>query len=344
TLPARAVFAARMKQLYDYERFGVPYKKGGRYFYTRNDGLQNQSVLYVRDTLGGEGRVLIDPNTWSADGATALADWAPSEDGRYIAYTIQDGGTDWRTVRVLDTQTGKETADRIEWVKFSGVDWAKDGAGFFYSRFPAPAEGEKFQATNENHKVYFHKLGTAQADDRLVYETPDHPKYGHGGTVSDDGKWLVVTTSEGTDDRYAITLIDLTQPGAAPRKLIAGLTNNWSYVGNEGTKFVFATNKDAPRLRVVTLDVAQADPQPVEIIAEDKATLDGLSMVGETLMASYLVDAKTEVRRYSLDGKLLGTVTLPGIGTAAGFYGDNDDPETFFSFTSFTTPTTIYRY
>lgn len=344
TLPARAVFAERMKELYDYERFGVPYKKGGRYFYTRNDGLQNQSVLYVRDSIDGEGRVLIDPNMWSADGATALADWAPSEDGRYIAYTIQDGGTDWRTVKVLDTQTGKETGDQIEWVKFSGVDWAKDGSGFFYSRFPAPAEGEKFQATNENHKVYFHKLGTPQADDRLVYETPDHPKYGHGGSVSDDGKWLVVTTSEGTDDRYEITLIDLTQPGAAPRKLIDGLTNNWSYVGNEGTKFVFATNKDAPRLRVVTLDVAEANPQPVEIIPEDKATLDGVSMVGGTLMASYLVDAKTEVRRYSLEGKLLGTVTLPGIGTASGFYGDNDDPETFFAFTSFTTPTTIYRY
>ncbi len=343
-LPGRDIFAKRMKALYDYERFGVPVKKGGRYFYTRNDGLQNQSVLYVRDQLGGEGRMLLDPNGWSKDGATALASWAPSEDGRYVAYAIQDAGSDWRTVKVLDTRTGKETGDALEWIKNGGVDWAKDGSGFFYSRFPAVPEDQKFQSVNENSKIYFHKLGTPQSADRLVYETPEHPRRGHWPQVSDDGKWLVVTTSEGTDDRYAIHLIDLTKPGAKPRTLIDKLENNWSYVGNQGAKFFWATNKDAPKLRVVTLDVAQANPQPVEIIAEDAATLDGVSIVGDTLIASYMVDAKTEVRRYTLDGKPKGKIALPGIGSAGGFNGKAGDPETFFAFTSFATPTAIYRY
>ena len=168
TLPLRDKFKARMTELYDYERFGIPEKKGGRYFYTRNDGLQNQSVLYVRDRVDGEGRMLIDPNTWSADGATALAEWVPSEDGKYLLYSIQDGGTDWRTVRVLDVATGHPVADEVKWVKFSALEWAKDGSGFYYSRFPEPKEGQTFQQLNQNQSIYFHKLGTAQSADRAA--------------------------------------------------------------------------------------------------------------------------------------------------------------------------------
>lgn len=344
TLPGRDAFKARITQLYDYERFGIPEKKGGRYFYTRNDGLQNQSVLYVREALNGEPRLLIDPNSWSKDGATALAEWVPSEDGQKLLYSVQDGGTDWRTVKVLDVATGQLLSDTVEWVKFSNLAWAKDGSGFYYSRFPEPKEGEKFQALNTDQAIYFHRLGTAQSDDVKIYATPDQPKRGHFAEVSDDGRWLIVTTSEGTDDKYAITLIDLAKPGAEPRKLIERLENNWSYIGNQGSTFYFATNKDAPRLRVVTLDVAQPNPAPVEIVAENEATLDGASIVGDTLIASYLVDAKTEVRRFALDGTPKDTVSLPGIGTAMGFDGDKADSETFFAFTSFATPTTIYRY
>ncbi|HEY9555016.1 MAG TPA: prolyl oligopeptidase family serine peptidase [Allosphingosinicella sp.] len=344
TLPGRDIFKARITELYDYERFGIPEKKGGRYFYTRNDGLQNQSVLYVRAALNGEPRLLIDPNTWSRDGATALAEWVPSEDGRRLLYSVQDGGTDWRTVKVLDVASGQPLADTVEWVKFSNLAWARDGSGFYYSRFPKPQDGEKFQALNTDQAIYFHRLGSPQSQDVKIYATPDQPKWGHFAEVSDDGRWLIVTTTEGTDDKYAITLIDLSEPGAAPRTLIAKLENNWSYIGNRGTTFYFATNKDAPRLRVVTLDVAVADPAPVEIVAQDEATLDGASIVGDTLIASYLVDAKTEVRRYALDGASKGRIALPGIGTATGFDGEAGDPETFFSFTSFATPTTIYRY
>ena len=344
TLPQRAVFRDRIKALYNYERFGVPVKAGGRYFYTRNSGLQNQSVLYVRDSLNGEGRVLIDPNGWAKDGATALAEWNPSDDGSKLLYTIQDGGTDWRTMKVLDVNTGALLPDTIEWVKFTALAWAKDGSGFFYSAFDPPAAGAKFQALNENQKVYFHKLGTPQSADRLIYATPDQPKRGHGAQVTDDGKWLVIRTTEGTDRRYEVSVLDLTQPGAKPRTIIKGLNYEWQLAGNVGSKFYWVTTEGAPLKRIVTMDVRAADPKPVPLIPEAKATLESANIVGGVLFADYLADVKSEVRRYSLDGKPLGTVPLPGIGSAGGFGGKIDDGETFFAFTSFATPTSVYRY
>lgn len=344
TLPGRAIFKERLRTLIDYERFGLPTKKGGRYFYTRNSGVQNQSVLYVRDTLDGPGRVLIDPNGWAADGATALSEWVPSENGRLIAYGIQDGGTDWRTLKVLDVATGKPLEDEVKWAKFTAVAWAHNGSGFFYSRFPEPEQGAAFQALNLNHALYFHKIGTPQSADIKVYSTPDKPKQSHVGQVTDDGKWLVITTSEGTDNRYEITLIDLTDARMRPRTLVRGLENSWDLAGNIGSTFYFVTDKDASRGRIVAMDAAASTDRLREIVPQDEATLQGAKITGGKLMASYLVDAKTEVRRYTLNGARDGAVPLPGIGTASGFGGDQDDPETFFAFTSFATPTTIYRY
>jgi prolyl oligopeptidase len=343
TLPARAAFRARMTQMYDFERFGIPEKAGNRYFYTRNDGLQNQSVLYVREGLNGQPRMLLDPNTWSQDQATALAEWVPSENGRYLLYGVQDGGTDWRTVRVLDVATGQPTSDEIRWVKFSNLDWAKDGSGFFYSRFPEPAQGQQFQSTNENHVVYFHRLGTPQSEDRQVYATPDRPQLSNNVEVTEDGRWLVVYSSEGTDARYEITLIDLTQPGAQPRRLIAGLENDWTYLGNRGTTFYWRTDKDAPRQRIVAMDIARP-AELREIVPEDQATLESASIVGNRLIAAYLVDAKSEVRTFTLDGHREATIQLPGIGSVGGFSGDMSDSETFYSFASYNRPPTIYRY
>lgn len=346
TLPGRDVFKDRLKKLIDYERFGQPERKGGRYFYLHNSGLQNQAVLFVRDGVDGQGRVLMDPNGWSKDGATALGEWAPSEDGKKLVYAIQDGGTDWRTVKVLDVDTGKVLDDDIEWVKFSGLSWAKDGSGFYYSRFPAPPEGKKFQSTNENQAVYFHKLGTPQSADVLVYATPDHPKWGHGAGVTDDGKWLVIYTTEGTDNRNDVTVIDLTAPNPTPRKLFTGMANMWGLIGNQGGNFYWLTNKDAPRNKVVmtNLYARSATPPEVEVIPQDKAVLDTASLIGGRLIGEYMVDVKSEVRRFTLDGKPDGKVALPGIGAAGGFGGEADNPETFFTFTSYTTPTTIYRY
>jgi len=343
TLPGRAAFRARMTQMYDYERFGLPEKAGSRYFYTRNDGLQNQSALYVREGLAGAPRMLIDPNTWSQDGATALAEWDPSEDGRHLLYAVQDGGTDWRTVRVLDVATGQPTSDEIRWVKFSNLDWAKDGSGFFYSRFPEPPQGQQFQSLNENQTIYFHRLGTPQSEDRLVYATPDRPRLGNNGEVSDDGNWLIVYSAEGTDARYEITLIDLTQPNAPPRRLIAGLENDWTYLGNTGTRFFWQTNRGAQRQRIVAMDIATPS-QLTEIVPEDPATLASASIVGDQLIATYLVDAKSEVRTFTLAGRRTGTIALPGIGTASGFSGDPSDSETFYSFASFNRPATVFRY
>ncbi len=344
TLPARAGFEKRITELYDYERFGIPEKEGGRYFYMRNDGLQNQSVLYVRDALNGEARMLIDPNTWSADGATALAEWVASEQGDKLAYAIQDGGTDWRTVRVLDVATAQPLADEVKWVKFSNIAWAKDGSGFYYSRFAEPKAGATYQSLNQNQQVYFHKLGTPQSADRLMFETPGRPELNNFASVSDDGRWLIVWSSSGTDDRYEVSLVDLAKRSAKPRVLIPGLDNNWSYIGNRGSTFYFITDRDAPRQKIVTIDVSKAKPEAKVVVSEDAATLQDADLVGGKLIASYLKDAKSEVRVYTLSGGLERTIDLPGIGTASGFDGEFDDPETFFSFTSFNRPTTIYRY
>jgi prolyl oligopeptidase len=342
TLPLRAAFKQRMTELYDYERFGLPLKRAGRYFYTHNTGLQNQSVLFYRDGLGGEARQLIDPNGWSKDGATALAEWTPSEDGKLLAYSVQDGGTDWRSVKVMDVATGKILPDELKWLKYSGsVSWAKDGSGFYYSRFPEPAN-HAFQESTFNNRVYFHKLGTAQSADRLVYATPEQPKWTHFAGVTDDGRWLVISTSDAGDEND-VHVVDLKQPGAKPIALFTGLKNQWNYVGNEGSRFYFSTDQDAPLKRVVAVDATKRIA-PVVVIPEGKQALDDVDMIGGKLIASYLVDAKSEVRVYDLAGKQLSTIALPGIGSVSGFGGRNDDPETFFSFASYNRPTTIYRY
>jgi prolyl oligopeptidase len=343
-LPGRDAIRARMTELYDYERFSLPEKAGSRYFYTRNDGLQNQSVLYVREGLDGAPRVLIDPNSWSQDGATALAEWDPSEDGRHLLYSVQDGGTDWRTVRVLDVATGQPTSDEVRWVKFSNLDWAKDGSGFYYSRFAEPQQGQQFQALNENQQVYFHRLGTPQAEDRLVYSTPDRPRLGHSAEVSEDGRWLIVSSSEGTDARYEINLIDLTQPNAQPRRLVTGFEHDWTYLGNRGTLFYWTTNNGAPRQRIVATDISRPELTIRQIVAEDSATLQGASIVGGQLIGRYLADAKSEVRTFDLEGTRTGLIRLPGIGSAGGFQGDQSSTETFYSYASFNSPGAIYRY
>jgi prolyl oligopeptidase len=343
-LPLRDDFAARITELTDYERFGLPSEKGGRYFYTRNDGLQNQSVLYVRDGLDGTPRVLIDPNEWSEDDATALAGYTATQDGSKIAYLIQDGGSDWRTVKVMDVATGEVAEDNVEWVKFSNLDWAKDGSGFYYSRFPATGEGDTFQALNTDHTIYFHKLGTPQDADLQIFARPDMPELNNVGEVSDDGRWLVVTSSSGTEARYEVALVDLENPQAAPWVIVPGFDHDYTYFANSGSTFYFVTDDGAPLKRVMSIDIAAPQPQWVEVIPETGETLGGVSLVGDTLFASYLKDAKSVIQTFALDGTPKGEIALPGIGSAGGFGGDADSDETFYSFSSFNRPATIYRY
>jgi prolyl oligopeptidase len=344
TLPGREAIRARLSKLWDYERFGVPDKAGKHYFYAHNTGLQNQAVLFVREGLDGRPRQLIDPNTWAKDGATALAEWRPSHDGTKLAYAIQDGGTDWRTIRVLDVASGQPLTDEIKWAKFTNIAWARDGSGIYYSRFAEPAEGLQYQSLNENQQLYFHHIGSAQSEDQLIYATPDRPLLNHTAEVSDDGAWLVIYSSEGTDDRYEVTLLDLRKRGAMPFTLIKGLEHNWALIGSMGDTLYFITNKDAPLQKIVAIDAARPAAAPREIVPQAESTIDSASLVGDVLLVAYLVDAKSQVRRFALDGSALGTVPLPGIGSAAGFSGEAGDPETFFSFASFNVPTAIYHY
>jgi prolyl oligopeptidase len=342
-LPGRDIFKARLKQLYNSESFSIPVKKGGRYFYSRSSGVENQPILYVRDSVDGAGRVLIDPNSWSKDGSIALAEWSVSDDGKRLAYAVQDGGTDWRTIRVLDANTGKVQSDEVKWARFTSINWAKDGSGFFYARFPEPKQGTASQASVENHAVYFHAIGTPQAKDRLVYATPDQPSLLQTLNITKDGRYLTIASSP-ISLRMELTAIDLQSTDWKPRKLVANLDNQWIVIGNVGTKFFLMTSKDAPRLKMVTMDIAAADPVVKDVVPEQDALLRTASLVGGRLLLSYLVDVKTEVRRYTLDGKADGMVKLPSIGTAVGFEGGQDDKETFYAFTSYNVPGTIYRY
>jgi len=343
TLPGRARIAARLKTLWNFEKFGVPRVRGARIFFTRNAGLQNQFALYAQDGTVAEPRLLIDPNAWSKDGATALGEWSPSRDGRLVAYSVQDGGSDWRTVKVLDAATGLDTSDRLDWVKFSGLAWNADGSGFYYSRFPAPQKGAEFQSLNLNHKVYFHRLGTAQSADVLIYATPEQPKLLHSVQTSDDGRWLLIYSAAGTDERYEVTAVDLAGDGK-PHTLIKGFDHSWALAGTDGGTMFMVTNRDAPRYRLVALDAASPGTPLRQIVAEGVGTIDAASLLGNRLMVSTLEDAKSVVRSYALNGGAPRTLALPGIGTATGFEGDADSPVTYYSYSSFNAPPTIYRY
>lgn len=343
-LPQREWFAQRIKALMDYERFGLPRKAGGYYFYMRNSGLQNQSQLFVRKGLNGTPKLLIDPNAWAKDGATALDAWVPSKNGKLLAYSIQDGGSDWRTIKVLDVTTGKDLGDGIKWAKFTGIAWV-GSEGFLYSRFPEPQPGAEFQSLNKNQAIYFHRIGTPQSQDELVYSTPNDPELGHGAQVTHDGRWVVITTSMGTDSRYALHLIPLGKNRKwQARTLVAGLENDWRLVEGMGDTLYFVTNKDAPKLRVVKVNVAAARPQFEEVIGERAETLERAEIVGDRLILSYLKDAKSVAEVRSLDGKPVQQIALNAIGTASGFSGEPGDPETFYSFSSFNQPSGIFRF
>ena len=342
TIEERKLIRARLEALWDYERYGLPEKKGGRYFYSYNDGLQNQDVIYRQESLDDEAELLIDPNTWSDDGTIALASYFPGPNGDYFAYLVQDGGSDWRVARVMNINTGEVLDDKLEWLKFTGLSWADDGSGFYYSRYPATDADEKFQSLNKDQAVYFHRIGDAQETDTLIYSRPEHPDWGYSANVTDDGHYLIITVWKGTDDRYQIVYQDLQAEDAEPVMLIEGFDFDYTLVGNEGSELYFRTNKDAPRGRLIAIDVHNPD-QPREVIPQHIDVLSSASLVGGRVIGEYMQDAWSLVKIFDTDGKQVGSVDLPGIGTAAGFSGRMDDAETFFSYESFDTPPTISR-
>ncbi|KQM19560.1 prolyl oligopeptidase family serine peptidase [Novosphingobium sp. Leaf2] len=344
-LPERQHFARRIKAFMDYERFGMPVKAGKSYFYTRNTGLQNQAQLFVRTQLDGVPRLLLDPNMWASDGATALDAWEPSPGGRHLLYSVQDGGTDWRILRVLDVRTGAMLPDEIRWAKFTALAWVGD-EGFLYSRFPQPVEGAAFQSRNYNQAIYFHRLGTAQDRDELVYATPDHPTYGHAVDVTHDGRLALITTHVGTDARYEVRVIDLAhrkRNGWVSVPLVTGFTDDWKLVEGAGRRLWYVTNWNAPRYRLVSIDLDSRTPQWREVVAQRDDILERAGIVGDQLVLNYMRNAASHAEILGLDGGKGRTLSLNGIGTASGFRGRPGDPETFYAFTSFNCPASIFR-
>jgi len=344
SIEEREAIEARLRELWDFDRFGLPERAGGRYFYAYNDGLQNQDVVYLLESLDDEPRLLVDPNTWSEDGTVALAAWFPSPDGKRLAYLEQDGGSDWRVARVLDVDSGEVLDDRLEWLKFTNLEWSADSSGFYYSRYPEVAEDQRFQSLNINGTVHFHVVGEKQTDDRLVWENPAQPEWRADAQVTDDGHHLVLTIGIGTDDRYRVLYQDLRDPEASRVTLVDGFENDYRLIGNVGNELFFRTNFGAPRNRVMAIDVtAPAQDSWREVVPESADVLNGVSMVGGRIVAEYMQDAFSVVKVFDLEGEQVGDVDLPGIGTAYGFGGKLDDPETFFAYSSYDTPPTVNR-
>lgn len=345
SLSQRSQINQRLTELWNYERYGTPFKRGGRYFYFKNDGLQNQSVLYTLPSLEAAPRVLLDPNTLSEDGTIALIDMAVSENGAYLAYGLSTAGSDWVEWHVRDIETGEDTSDQLQWVKFSGASWTHDHQGFFYSRYDEPDKTTKFEAVNYYQKLYYHRLGTPQAEDVLIYERSDQKEWGFSGDVTEDGKYLVINVWRGTDPNNLVFYKDLTNPNSPVVELIQDFEASYSFVDNEGSRFWFTTDLNAPKGRLIAIDLAGPEPaQWQEVIPESHYTLEGAGILNHQFVVNYLKDAYTNIRIYSLTGDLVRQVELPGIGSAGGFDGKRDDVETFYSFTSFTAPNTIYRY
>ncbi|QJB69198.1 prolyl oligopeptidase family serine peptidase [Parasphingorhabdus halotolerans] len=364
TIEGREVLAASMTKLFDYDALSAPTEAGGKFFYERKSGGQNQAVLYVREGKDGKERVLIDPASWSADGATALAEWKPSGDGKFLVYAIQDGGSDWRTLKVIDVEKGEVLTDTVEWAKFTNLAWMPKNTGFLYSRFPKPKEGGTFQSLNKNQAIYLHPLGADQSKDYKVYDTPDRPELNHSAELTSDKEWIIITSSSGTDDRYEMTLIKVDAPEIKRQTLVEGFDYSWSLIDGIGDTLYFTTNKDASRLRVVKTDVSKLESRDVmcdgpdaetticgkdvfvfsEVVPEHSATIDSAAIVGDKLYVDFIDDAKSRVEVFALDGTPVGLIDLPGLGTVSELNGSAKTATGYFAFGSFNRPTTIYSF
>jgi prolyl oligopeptidase len=344
-LPYREQIEKRLTELWDYEKYSAPQKVGDKYYFSKNDGLQNQSVIYEQPSLDAEPKVFIDPNKWSKDGTVALGGLSFSENGKFAAYGIAKGGSDWRTWKVMEADSQKILDEELKWIKFGDVAWTIDEKGFYYGRYDEPKEGEEFQSLNLGMKVFYHTVGTPQSDDKLVYEDPENPKWGYGLSVTEDGRYLVVTVWKGTANKYRIKYKDLTQADSGFVDLIDSFDYEFSFVGGIGPELYFICDKDAPRKKVVAINVNHPEEEHWKtVLPESENTLNSVSLTGGKMVADYLEHAKSVIKIFNPDGTFVRDVELPGIGTAGGFGGKFDQTETFYSFSSFATPPSIYRY
>src|SRR2546428_2603467 len=348
-IPARTTIRDRLTKLWNYPKYGTPFRKGGRYFFFKNDGLQNQSVLYKQASLTTQPETLLDPNLLSEDGTVALSTLAVSDDGRLLAYGTSASGSDWEEFRVRDVAMGKDRPDHLKWIKFSGASWTKDGAGFFYSRYPEPTD-KALTDVNRFQKLYYHRLGTDQAQDVLVYERPDQPDWGMNAEVTDDGRYAVLQVWLGTDRRNRVYYLDLKE-AKRPKvtgevvRLLDDFDASYSFVGNDGPVFYFLTDLDAPRKRVIAIDSRHPErARWREIIPQSADVLEGIQIIHDTFVAQYMHDASSRLRLFALDGRPVKELELPTLGSIGGISGERKDDEMFYAFTSFLYPTTIFRY
>ena len=332
-LPEREAIRARLTEAFDYDKHGLPELIEGRLFYSRKTGLQNQSIHYWREDREGAGEtVLLDPNTLSEDGTVSVAGWSVSDDGKRVAYGLSESGSDWTTWHVMDVDTGRVLEDEIRWVKFSWASWAPDGSGFYYSRYAEPAEGEALKDTNLNQKAYFHVVGTPQSEDRLVYERPDHPKWGFGVGVTEDERYQIISVWEGAGSKNGFFYRDL---GKSEDGKVVELFNEfdarYSLVANEGSTFYFVTDLDAPKKRLIAVDVENPDPAHWKtVLPEAEGTLQSVSFLSGHFIAQYMVDAHDVVVIHDREGQKVRELPLPNLASAGGFGGYQDDTETFY--------------
>ncbi|MEH1865075.1 MAG: prolyl oligopeptidase family serine peptidase [Nostoc sp.] len=352
-IPAREKIKQRLTKLWDYEKYGIPFKEGEslgdvstkRYFYFKNDGLQNQSVLYTLKNLEDQPKVLLDPNQLSEDGTVALSGLSISEDGKLLAYGLSTSGSDWQEWKVRNVETGEDLQDHLKWIKFSGTSWTHNNQGFFYSRYDEPNEKTQLGDVNYYQKLYYHQLGKPQSEDVLIYHRPDQKEWGFGGGVTEDGHYLIISIWLGTDSKNLVFFKDLTNPNAEVVELINQFEADYSFIDNDDSIFYFRTDLNAPRGRVIAIDTQNPTPENWrEIIPQSAETLESVGILNNQFVADYLKDAHSQIKIFDLKGGFIREVELPGLGSAGGFGGKRHDTETFYSYTSFTTPGTIYRY
>lgn len=350
TIPERGTIRARLDALTNIPRSGIPVKQGGRYFSSHNTGLQNQPTLRMRTTLDAAPTVVLDPNRLASDGTIALTAYAASPDGRWLAYALSRSGSDWNEYRIKDLTTGEDTSDTLRWVKFSRMSWTHDSAGFFYSRYPTPPDTvDPLFRSLENQRIYYHRRGTPQSEDVLVYARPDQPRWGLGGGLTEDGRYLIIRLSEGTDPRNRLHVLDLEDPqkpqfARPPLALIDTLEASFSVIGNDGPVLFLRTDLDAPLYRIIAIDLRSPERGNWKtLVAETNDTMASATLVGGRLIVEYMRDARSILRRFNQDGADLGEIALPGIGQVGGLSGREDENELFFSYSSFNQPSTVFR-
>jgi len=339
-IPYRDMIRDRLERLWNYERYGAPFKKGDRYYFFKNDGLQNQNILYAQKDLYGEASIVLDPNSFSEDGTVSLGGFAFNREGNLLAYLTSEGGSDWHTIRIKDLKTGKLLSDKIEWVKFSGVSW--HGQGFYYSRFPEPKEGDELSGQNSFHKVFYHRLGTIQKDDKLILDDPERPQRNFFAGTTEDEQFLFVSISESTSGN-ALKVKDLSSPLSRWISIEENFDSDFRLQDNIGKELYILTNHQAPNWRLIGVDIRHPEEANWrEILPEREQVLIGTKLAGGHLVAEHLVDAKSQVKVYDYNGTMLRELSLPGIGSVGEIQGTKDDKVAFYSFTSYTHPTSIY--